>query len=514
VIGVDSTLGKGSTFRFVCPLQLGAGAGAEAAAPPAALRGIAVLLVDDNASVRQALQRIGHSLQWQMATAASAADALQALRARDFALLVADSAMPGTDGIAMLVEARAGNSRPFPKVVMMATGRASDDLLQLADSLQIDAVLPKPFTPSRLREAALAALTGAHQAGQAAPHAPLTGSLAGMRVLLVEDNEINQEMARYILLHCGAQVEVASNGEIALDLLRDDPQRFDAVLMDLQMPVMDGYRATESIRAMGLRTLPIIAMTANAMAEDRVRAIEAGVDAHVAKPIDVDELIAALTRLAPLHPELAPGQPGAAHLDGHDGCPSSVPGIDLQAALRRVAGNYAAFASLLKRFENSQGDAVQEVRECLAQDKRYAATRVLHRLKGVAANLGATEVARLSAQAETALAEGQDSSAAALLLSLEQALAVVITAARQLPLPAQAAGGSLPAASLPQALEDLLQLLRNSNMRALAAFKAISPVLERRCPDLLPGLANAIETLDFSNAEHKVQEIMKREETA
>lgn len=517
VISVDSTLGKGSTFRFLCPLQRSAGDAGSAPAAPPNLRGLAVLLVDDNASVRQALLRAGQALQWQMATAASAAEGVQALRERHFNLLVVDSSMPGTDGIAMLVEARGGGSGSFPKVVMMAAGRASDDLLQLADSLQIDAVLPKPFTPARLHEAALAALTGNHQSGQAASHAPLSGSLAGMRVLLVEDNEINQEMARYILLHCGALVEVAANGEIAVDLLRDDPQRFDAVLMDLQMPVMDGYRATQSIRAMGLRALPIIAMTANAMAEDRVRAIEAGVDAHVAKPIDVDELIATLTRLAPLHPELAAGQSGASRGDGRsDGRPAVVPGIDLEAALRRVAGNYAAFVSLLKRFENSQGDAVLEVRDFLALDKRYAATRVLHRLKGVAANLGATEVARLSAQVESAVAEGQDSSAAALLLSLEQALAVVITAARELPLPAQAGGESTPGvtASLPQALADLLMLLRNSNMRALAAFKAISPLLEQRCPDLLPGLANAIETLDFPNAEHKVQEIMKREETA
>jgi HPt (histidine-containing phosphotransfer) domain-containing protein len=191
-----------------------------------------------------------------------------------------------------------------------------------------------------------------------------------------------------------------------------------------------------------------------------------------------------------------------------------VPGIDLEAALRRVAGNYAAFAGLLKRFENSQGDAVREVRDCLAQDKRYAATRVLHRLKGVASNLGATDVARLSAQAETALAEGQDSSAASLLLSLEQALAVVASAARELPLPVQAGAGSVPTSNLPQALGDLLMLLRNSNMRALAAFKAISPALEQRCPDLLPGLSNAIETLDFTSAEQRLREIMKREETA
>ncbi len=513
VITVDSTLGRGSTFRFTCPLQRIAGSAPQEI--PASLRGLAVLAVDDNATVRQVLQRSGKSLQWTTSAVSNALEGLQALRERRFDLLLLDSAMPATDGIAMLVQAR-DEKLAVPKVVMMASERSSDDLQQLADSLQIDAVLAKPFTPSRLRDAALAALTGANQPEQRSNHSALSGSLAGMHVLLVEDNEINQEMARYILLHCGALVEVASNGEIALDMLRDDPQRFDAVLMDLQMPVMDGYRATESIRSMGLRSLPIIAMTANVMPEDRLRAIEAGVDAHIAKPIDVDEMIATLTRLAPLHPEQATtGQAGLARGEQRsDGRPATVPGIDLEAALRRVAGNYGAFAGLLKRFENSQGDAVREVRDCLAQDKRYAATRVLHRLKGVAANLGATDVARLSAQAEAAVAEGQDSSAAALLLSLEQALGVVIKAARDLPVPVPAAGGNARVSNLPLALGDLQTLLRNSNMRALAAFKALSPVLEQRCPDLLPGLANAIETLDFSNAEQRLQEIMKREETA
>ena len=516
VISVQSALGAGSLFRFLCPFQLPP-VPAQLEYPPE-LQGLDVLIVDDNASVRQSLAQAAQAMSWTTWTAASAAEALRTLRELDargarLDLMVLDSAMPEVDGIGMLVEARSNARLALPKVIMMASERSSEDLLPLADSLQIDAVLPKPLTPQLLRTAALTALTGARQAASMANHTPLSGRLAGMRVLLVEDNEINQEMARYILLHCGALVEVASNGEIAVDLLRDDARRFDAVLMDLQMPVMDGYHATETIRAMGLRALPIIAMTANAMQEDRKRALDAGVDAHVAKPIDVDELIATLTRLAPLHPELAAAQQAAG--PASDGRPSRLPGIDLDAALRRVAGNYAAFVGLLKRFENSQGDAVHEVRELMARNKRYAATQVLHRLKGVAANLGATDVARLSAQAETALAEGQESSAAALLLSLEQAMAVVTSAARELPSPVAAHSvDAKPHANMPQALGDLLSLLKSSNMKALAAFKALSPALEQRCPDLLPTLAEAIETLDFATAESMVQEMLKRKECA
>jgi CheY-like chemotaxis protein len=342
-----------------------------------------------------------------------------------------------------------------------------------------------------------------------------------MRLLLVEDNEINQEMAQYILLHAGARVDIAANGRIAVDLLGERPDRYDAVLMDLQMPVMNGYEATAALRAMGLTTLPIIAMTANAMDEDRQMAIEAGVDAHVPKPIDVDELIATLTRLVPVR--AVPCGPAGADWPAaaSEAPPDSLPGIDLEAALQRLAGNYPAFVGLLKRFENSQGGTVHEVRTLLAGEKPHAAGQLLHRLRGVAANLGAADIARFSAQAEAALNEGREADLALLLTALDQAIAIVTAAARTLPLPLAPAAepDAGPAshaqdANVPQALQELVSLLQTNNMKALSYFQSLRGLLERRGHDTVLALADAIDTLDFAAAERLVQDMLKQRDNA
>jgi CheY-like chemotaxis protein len=343
-----------------------------------------------------------------------------------------------------------------------------------------------------------------------------------MRLLLVEDNEINQEMAQYILLHAGARVDIAANGRIAVDLLGERPDRYDAVLMDLQMPVMNGYEATAALRAMGLTALPIIAMTANAMDEDRQLAIQAGVDAHVPKPIDVDELIATLTRLVPLR-AVPCGPADADWPAASEAPPASLPGIDLEAALQRLAGNYPVFVGLLKRFENSQGGTVHEVRTLLAGDKPHAAGQLLHRLRGVAANLGATDIARFSAQAEAALHEGRDADLALLLTALDQAIAIVTAAARTLPLPLPLAPAAEPDASpashgqdanVPQALQELVSLLQTNNMKALSYFQSLRSMLERRGHDTVLALADAIDTLDFAAAEKLVLDMLKQRDNA
>jgi len=534
VISVQSTPGEGSTFRFVCPLLCAPGQVQDAV--PAELRGLHVLIVDDRSSVRHALEHAGDAMGWATWPCCGAAEGLHALRSlrqqgQKPDLLIVDSAMPETDGISMLVEARSIPGLELPRVVMMAAEQSAEDLLQLADSLQIDAVLSKPCTPLQLRAAALEALTGSAPSLTPAGSTPLAGRLAGMHVLLVEDNEINQEMARYILLHADARVEVASNGALAVEMLRDDPLRADAVLMDLQMPVMNGYEATAAIRAMGmagLAQLPIIAMTANAMHEDRQRAIAAGVTAHIAKPIDVDELIATLisvTRAAGLpaaavapivepvvEPPLATAGAGQLRATASQR-PAPLDGIELDAALARMGGDYAALVSLLKRFERSQGGAVAEINELLRHDKRHGADQVLHRLKGVAANLGARDIANLCAEAQAALADDQDSALHTLLAALDDAIARLTATAAALPA-ADTAPAPVGDAASASALADLLSLLKNSNMRAITSFRTLHTSLTSEYPDLAPALAASIDTLDFTAAEHLVKEMLKRREWA
>ncbi|EEF22673.1 two-component sensor protein histidine protein kinase, putative, partial [Ricinus communis] len=300
-ISVTSAPGQGAEFLFACPLE--STAPLAAAPPPPATTTLSVLIVDDNASVRKALYEAGRSFGWHTACASGAGQARALLierahAARPYDLLLLDQDMPGTDGPALLQQLPP--ELALPPVLMMTSEHRAAILAQQTATLGLAGVLAKPVSPARLLERVSALLAGDQAtAGLMAQleHTPLQDRLSGMRILLVEDNEINQEVAEYMLLHAGASVEVAANGKLAVERLAAAPERYDVVLMDIQMPVMNGYDATREIRRQGLLTLPIIAMTANVLEDDRRRAAEAGMNAHVAKPIDVEELITVLTRL-------------------------------------------------------------------------------------------------------------------------------------------------------------------------------------------------------------------------
>jgi PAS domain S-box-containing protein len=519
-ISVSSVPGRGAEFLFACPLER---AETAEAAPAAAGKALSVLVVDDNASVRQALHAAGSSFGWQMACAAGAAQAQSLLQERHYDLLLLDRDMSGTDGPALLQQLPDGLA--LPPVLMMTSEHLATTLAQQSAALGLAGVLAKPVSPARLLERVSSLLAG-DQATAGVPtqleHSPLYGRLADMRILLVEDNEINQEVAQYMLLHAGATVEVAANGKLAVELMSAAPERYDVVLMDVQMPVMNGYDATREIRNLGLLTLPIIAMTANVLEDDRRRAAEAGMNAHVAKPIDVEELIAVLTRLvtirsasrdmvAPVPARPAASPPAASLMPPL----SPLPGIDVEAALGRLGGNQDALTSLLKRFEQSQGGAVNEVRALLSAGQRQQAAQALHKLRGVAANLGATDVARLTADAEAVLHDpaGDTLALPAALNRLEQALALVTRTARGLAAPHQ----DMPTSNsqtpdLEQKLAELQSLLQNNNLKALEHFRALRPALASA--GQAQALGEAVETLNFKVARQMVEEMLQRKESA
>ena len=520
-ISVRSEAGSGAEFLFCVPLECGE---APAAAAPAPL---SVLVVDDNPTVRAALRAACAGFGWRCDCADGAGQALPLLRdsVRDglpYDLLLLDRDMPHVDGPAMLAQIHASMALPLPPVLMMTAEHRAAELAQQAGPLGLAGVLSKPLTPARLRERVAALLSGAGDddaaaAGAPAPHSPLHGRLAGMRILLVEDNEINQEVAEYILLHAGATVEAVSNGHSAVELLRTAADRFDVVLMDVQMPVMNGYDATAAIRAGGLATLPVIAMTANVLDDDRRLAAEAGMNAHVAKPIDVEELIAVLTRLVTIREasrDMVPAVPTPARASEASKPATSLPGIDVDAALARLGGNYDALVALLKRFEHSQGGTVAEVRALLAAGQRQQAAQALHRLRGVAANLGATDVARLTAHSEAALHDDADSLAvSAALKQLELALELVNRTARQL----RAREQNIPTSNTPTPdlalkLAELQSLLQNNNLKALEHFQALRPALV--AVEQARALAEAVETLNFKAAHQMVEDMLQRKESA
>jgi CheY-like chemotaxis protein len=337
-----------------------------------------------------------------------------------------------------------------------------------------------------------------------------------MRVLVVEDNLLNQEVANYVLVHAGAAVDFAANGRIAVSMLAETPAQYDAVLMDLQMPVMDGFEATHAIRALGLDRLPIIAMTANALDEDRRRALAAGMNDYLAKPIDVDELVDMLVRITG-RPATPPAAGTRTALATGLAVPAYIPGIDLRTTLPRFGGNFASFAALFKRFESSQGGAVADIRALLDAGDRARAGQAAHRLRGVAANLGATEVARQALELEQALRSEDDAALALRLARLDAALSVVLEAARDLPAPeATPAPDVAPedSAILQRELAQLLDLLHNNNMKAMAQFETLRPALARLEPDRVAPLAEAVATLRFEEAARLVRTLLDTKEDA
>ncbi len=511
-ISVQSALGKGSTFSFDVRLGAAGDAAVPAMPPLPGLAGCRLLLVDDNDSARAAIARQCRSFGWEVDSVASGAAALECLRgAPAYDFLIVDSAMPAMDGISLLTHARADAGTALPRCAMMVTESARARLDDMAAELQLDVILSKPVTPVTLLGALLELHGGPPQAGEASPRSALAGCLQGLRVLLVEDNQINQEVANYILLHAGAQVDIAANGRIAVSMLAEQPSRYDAVLMDIQMPVMNGYEAAEEIRRMGLTDLPVIAMTANAMEDDRRQALESGMNGHVPKPIDVDRLVEALNAVTGAGD--APGARAAGRATASaQALPAAIPGIDLGPTLLRFGGNYANFVSVFKRFESSQGGTLAQVRELVRAGRRDEAVALIHRLRGVAANLGAGQVATAAIEAEQALRSAGENALLERLATLEAALAKVMQAARELaPPPAPSSAPAPGRVDLHGALADLLALLQNNNLKAIAAFGALRPALDTAlAPAEVAALADAIATLAFANAAALVQELVNR----
>jgi PAS domain S-box-containing protein len=308
---VDSTAGHGSRFRFT--LRFGLQTDVTAPTSPECrglrLRGIRTLLVDPGTGARELLQATCGALGLQADAVASLAQAQQRLeqagaRQAPFQLLLVNASRLDVEDLVRAVAlGRPAGSRSRIPVVLMMSALSCDAVLQrLAEQqLTAGALLVKPVTPSNLVDACNAALgfvvpgVANHAAREAAPPADPRASLRGARVLLVEDNEVNREVALALLGSVGIDVSMAGNGQEALEMV--ERQDFDAVLMDCQMPVMDGYAATRALRRQPQRqSLPIIAMTANAMVGDRDAALAAGMNDHIAKPINVDEMFATLAR--------------------------------------------------------------------------------------------------------------------------------------------------------------------------------------------------------------------------
>jgi len=413
-LAVESAPVRGSCFHFELRFALQAGPDAQ---PPRwsdeALRGTRVLVVDDNAGARELLAAMSRALGLRVDAAASGEEALVRVGQADasdepYELLLLDWKMPGMDGVACaqaLVE-RAALRHPAP-IVIMATAFGREEVQQrLAEQrLRVGALLTKPVTPSALLDACATALgrTLAVRTRSARREEALVDhrtALADARILLVEDNVFNQEVAVELLSRAGVTVSVAGDGQQALDMLARE--RFDAVLMDCQMPVMDGYAATKALRERpSLRTLPVIAMTANAMVGDREAVLAAGMNDHIAKPIVVDEMFATLAKwVKPSRSLVSSNDRPHAHASFKSN------GIDTRGGLANTGGNDEFYRRLLGLFREREADFVQRFSAARAEGDADAAMRAAHDLKSEAGTLGMHDLHEAAAELEQACVEG------------------------------------------------------------------------------------------------------------
>lgn len=415
-ISVSSEPGKGSTFSFTICLPVSTQAHIERS--PAELRGMRVLVVDDLDISRQALRELLSAWQFHVTEAASGQEALALIGQQAnnpelaFELVLLDWKMPEMNGVEVarhIRELAQRNGIPKLPVIIMVTAHSKELLLQEAQGIHLDAVLNKPVTSSGLFDTIMniqGGHTHYHGPQASAETGEETSAIRGARILLVEDNETNLLVAKDILERMGLEVTVAHDGQEALDKLQQ--ANFDAVLMDVQMPVMDGLEATRRIRQEARwHTLPVIAMTAAVMEQDRAACSAAGMNDHVAKPIMPQVLAHSLLKwvkpTAPCRPVSRKAELPTAQ---ESWLPDNLPGFDLPAALDRTGGNRKLLAELLKKFAQEFADAHTTLAKLLKDGDRPALAAFLHRIKGAAANLGAMRLHHAAGALEQTLETG------------------------------------------------------------------------------------------------------------
>jgi signal transduction histidine kinase/DNA-binding response OmpR family regulator/HPt (histidine-containing phosphotransfer) domain-containing protein len=424
-LSVASTPGAGSLFAFT--VEFGhATAPATAPLQAADLRGLECLVIDDHDGARQALAGMVRSLGWHADTADNGLDALKRVMERSagkpYDMLLVDWRMPMMDGWDTSVQLRELLPADHTPLILMVTAHDREPLAQRQaqqEELQqavLDGVLIKPVTASMLLDAVADALARRGNAALPEPAAQPASllRLRGLRLLLVEDNPTNQQVACELLAYEGAQVDVAGGGQDAVEQVMAAQELPHAILMDIQMPDMDGYAATrmilDGLREQGRAAPPIIAMTANAMQSDRDTALAAGMADHVGKPFDLSVLVqiilrhAALDGTAPAAPAPAAPVPVQAEAPAPAGPDGSVT-LNSEAALRQLGGLLPVYQIALRRFGEEIESLQGQLRAALDAGNALAARAPLHVLTGLAGTVGAEHLAQLAGDAELAMRE-------------------------------------------------------------------------------------------------------------
>ena len=518
-IWAESELGEGSVFYFTAVFRRQPEDRQIKTVPPRDLRGLKVLVVDDNNTSREILTSFIQSFHMDSVAASSGEGALEIIKKGDieFDLILLDWKMPGLNGIetARMIREKLGLSK-LP-IICMISAYVREDLLPASEQSLLEAFLHKPINQSLLFDTIMELFgrgggsMGSFDLTRQAEHTRDFGELLkGKKVLLAEDNKINQEIALEWLESVGLRVDVASDGLAAVDLTAAGD--YDAVLMDIQMPVMDGYAAVEKIRDLpGLSELPIIAMTAHALSGDREKCLNAGMNDYITKPIDPDKLFSTLVKWVAgreLIPE--PVESGAPpEVDFPD-----LPGLDVKTGLYRTNGNVRLYLKILRSFAAEYNGAFKVITRDLREGRLEEVSRQAHSLKGVGGGIGAMDLHQRAALVEVAVAQNKLDENSSMWIEFGQALEQVLgglsdadfTGLEQ----TSEQAVMVPPEQLADQLKKILDLLDEDLEQARTILESLKPAAAQTPhKDLFEDLAEKIDDFDLDQGAEILEQLIE-----
>ncbi|KZN48883.1 response regulator [Pseudoalteromonas luteoviolacea] len=414
-IGVNSEEGNGSEFYFTTCCGLQSAKLTNVICPDSQLTGKRVLVVDDNESARAILTNLLKAMKFNVTCSASGAGAVELVQASKYDIIFMDWKMPHMSGIDAIKHIKSLELEEEPKYILV-TAYGTDIGMNAEIHDLIDAIILKPVNASVLLDAIMESFKlTPHTSGVASTHTSQSEQIEfnQQKVLLVEDNSTNQEIANEMLCSLNLAVKIADNGQIAVDMVKNE--QFDIVLMDIQMPVMDGYSAAKNIRKNNkFDSLPIVAMTANVMKEDLEKCEQAGMDGHIGKPINFNQMAETIkshlstkrgakpkSSIASPKPEKSPEQ-----VEDTNQAPS-LKGVNVECAIKRLGGNEKAFWNIIRKFARNQIEETINLSQALVIGDLEHAERIAHSLKGASANLCIDELSKQASDIESAISKGE-----------------------------------------------------------------------------------------------------------
>ncbi len=522
-IGVDSEAGVGSSFWFTLRFglhQKKKQSSKNYAALAADLKGMKVLIVDDNMDALQSLSSMAESFGFTVSTALSAPEALEILESESqsdpIPMVLMDLKMPGMNGMeaAQLIKT---NPHMKGTRVIMVTAYGREEIMHMSDDIDIDGFLVKPVSPSVLFNTIMDTLgyeVSVKNTGVSEQVILPTNfdDFRGARILLVEDNEINQQVAMELLEQEGLFVSLAQDGREAVDMvLASDTQDYDVVLMDLQMPVMDGYTATGEIRKVRrFDGLPIIAMTADAMTGVSEKVFEAGMNDYISKPVDPASLFSTLAKW--IKPGTRPLPDGFSQDTeaGSRGDLPSLQGIDIQTGIERAGGRVDRYKKLLNQFISNQGDADIRIRSAMESGSTEELKRLVHTLKGVSGTIGADRLHKKAKELEGFIKAGETDDARIALEEVSRILVQTVAAIRiglgkgEKP----EDPGELDLEELSRMISSLKELLLNDDSLAEDRIEEILSIAEgSEYEDILLLVQKDIGEIEYGSALERLKEV-------